>query len=237
MKVKDLLSIKLLFLLTLISSLSFSQGNSDFNIFKLMERRDIRLSDIDALAKKHFDIIGRGKGTGNKQYERWKYEQQFHLNADGYILPADYDANQFSKSSSLFAAFAKSETWKELGPAKWQRTTSWNPGVGRITSIAVFPSNQNIIYVTSPGGGIWKSTTGGANWTALTDNIASMMNMSSIVVDPTNSDIVYAGSSTFYKSINGGTSWSSSSPGVSTILKILLNPPPISLFFQKIGDL
>ena len=224
MKVNDLRKISLLFLLVLVCAFSFSQGKSDLNIFKLMERRDIRLSEIDALAKKHFNIVGRGKGTGNKQYERWKYEQQFHLNADGYILPADYDAGQFSRSTTLMPAAAETGAWKELGPAKWQRTTSWNPGVGRLTSIAVFPSNQNIIYVTSPGGGIWKTTTGGGNWTPLTDNNASMMNMSSVVVDPTNSDVVYAGNSTFYKSINGGGSWTSSSPGVSTILKILLNP-------------
>ena len=74
MKVNYLRKISLASLLLLVCAFSFSQGKSNLNIFKLMERRDLRLSDIDALAKKHFDIIGRGKGTGNKQYERWKYE-------------------------------------------------------------------------------------------------------------------------------------------------------------------
>ena len=225
MKRSNLLVLKFLFSLILFSSVSLSQGKSDLNIFKLMERRDIRLSEIDALAKKHFDIVGRGKGTGSKQYERWKYEQQFHLNADGYILPADYDAAQFSRTTASMPAVAETGAWKELGPSKWKRTTSWNPGVGRLTSIAVFPSNQNIIYVTSPGGGIWKTTTGGGVWIPLTDNNASMMDMWSIAVNPTNSDIVYTGSSsTFYKSADGGLTWTSSSPNVSKILKILLNP-------------
>ncbi len=216
----------LIFLLLLCVSFdALAQGKSDLNIFELMERRDLRLSEIDALAKRHFDIVGRVRGTGYKQYERWKYELQFHLDKDGYILPGDYDANQYSQASSTMAA-ATAGAWTEMGPTKWTRTSSWNPGVGRITSIAVFPGNQNIIYVTSPGGGIWKTTTGGGSWIPLADQNNSMMTMWSVTVDNTNSNLVYAGnnSSNFLKSTDGGTTWISRSPAVGSIRKILIDP-------------
>ncbi len=219
--VKSLLSL----FLVVISLAVSSQGKSDINIFELMERRDLRLSEIDAIAKRHFDIVGKVRGTGYKQYERWKYEQQFHVDKNGFILPADYDAQQYAQSTSTMASVAAG-AWTEMGPNKWTRTTSWNPGVGRITSIAVFPGNQNIIYVTSPGGGIWKTTTGGGTWIPLADQNNSMMTMWSVAVDNTNSNLVYAGnnSSNFLKSNDGGLTWISKSPSVSIIKKILIDP-------------
>ena len=75
-----------------MSSLSGSVLAQQVDIFQLMERRDLRFREIDAIAKRHFDLVGRVRGTGYKQYERWKYEKQFHQDANGYLLPDDYDA-------------------------------------------------------------------------------------------------------------------------------------------------
>jgi photosystem II stability/assembly factor-like uncharacterized protein len=40
---------------------------------------------------------------------------------------------------------------------------------GRITGIAAHPTQANVIYVATAGGGIWKTTNGGTSWTPLTD--------------------------------------------------------------------
>lgn len=208
-----------------------------FDIFELMERRDLRLNEIDAIAKRHFDRIGRVRGTGYKQYERWKYEKQFHLDANGFILPDDYDAIQYNKLAGRMAADVSNNAvggaWTELGPTYWNRTTSWNPGVGRITAIAVYPQNQNIIYVTSPGGGIWKSTQGGNQWVALADYNNSLMTLYSVAVHPTNPDIVFTGntSGVIYKSTDGGSTWTAKSSGMGTVRKILINPNNPSVMF------
>lgn len=204
---------------------AFSQSKTD--IWALMNRRDLRLTEIDALAKKHFDEVGRVRGTGYKQYERWKYEKQFHLDDKGYILPDDFDAIQYqAAASALNQVNAAAGAWTEVGPQQWKRTTSWNPGVGRITAIAVFPANTNIIYVTTPGGGIWKSTAGGNQWTALSDGNNSLMNMFSIAVDPTNENNVFSGSSggTIYRSTDGGASWGAKVATGGTVRKILFHP-------------
>ena len=74
------MNMRLLFRLALLATFlitqaipTFSQGQSDanrVNIWELMERRDLRLQEIDAIAKRYFDAVGRERGTGFKQYER-----------------------------------------------------------------------------------------------------------------------------------------------------------------------
>jgi hypothetical protein len=202
-------------------------AQSNVDIWELMNRRDLRLTEIDAMANRHFNTVGRVRGTGYTQYERWKFEMQFHLDNDGFILPSDRDQTQYE----LFRSRNESQpaqpgAWTELGPFSWNRTTAWNPGVGRLTSISVYPLNNNIIYVTSPGGGVWKSISGGNQWTPLSDYNNAMMNMFSVSVDPTNDAVVFAGSSggTLYRSLDGGTAWTSQNTGMGNIRKILFNP-------------
>jgi len=213
---------------------AFSQGQSDanrINIWELMERRDLRLQEIDAIAKRFFDAVGRERGTGFKQYERWKYEQQFHLDDNGYILPEGFDQQQYE----LAAPETQSSTtgWTEVGPNYWNRTTSWNPGVGRITSIAVSPSSPNVIYICTPGGGIWKSTQGGNDWIPLADYDNSMMSMFAVAVHPSNPNIVYAGKSNgqVVRSTDGGFTWTAAATGAGTIWKITFHPTNSNIVF------
>jgi len=216
--------------------LAQQQGQDRVNIWELMERRDLRLSEIDAIAKRHFDVVGRVRGTGYKQYERWRYEVQFHLDQNGYILPGDYDAIQYA--AATLAAPAQAGAWAELGPTYWNRSTSWNPGVGRVTSIAVFPANSNMIYVTSPGGGLWKSTQGGNQWTPLTDQNNAMMTMFSVAVHPTDASIVFAGNSTgtIFKSTDGGATWLAKSSGMGNVRKIMFDPTNTQVLFAAAAN-
>jgi hypothetical protein len=203
----------------------FVSGQGRVDIFELMQRRDLKLSEIDAIAKRHFDVVGRVKGTGHKQYERWKFEMQFHLDDQGYLLPEGYDAQQYQLAAASMEAPATPGAWTETGPTTWNRTSGWNPGVGRITSIAVSPTNNNIIYVTTPGGGIWKTTAGGNQWSPLADYNSSMMTMYAVAVHPSNPDIVFTGNgSNIYKSTDGGSTWSTVAHQVSTLKKIVFHP-------------
>ena len=57
--------------------------------------------------------------------------------------------------------------------------------------MAVHPSNSNVLYIGGAQGGVWRSTDGGSNWTALTDKECSLA-MGSIALDPVNPAVVYA---------------------------------------------
>jgi hypothetical protein len=107
-----------------------------------------------------------------------------------------------------------STTWTPIGPAPI--TLGGVPGSqpvsGRIAGIATDPTNANIIYLAAGGGGVWKTTNGGASWSPLTDNQASLT-MGAIALAPSNPKVIYAGTGTFYygrgvlKSTNGGATW------------------------------
>jgi hypothetical protein len=73
---------------------------------------------------------------------------------------------------------ANDRTWTPIGPSPIQNaapqvTGSTNPDANNVTgmvnSVSVDPNNPNIVYLGSPGGGVWKSTDGGTTWNNLTD--------------------------------------------------------------------
>ena len=96
---------------------------------------------------------------------------------------------------------------------------------GSIGSVAVAPSDPNVLYVgggevtvrgnVSSGKGIWKSVDAGSTWTY--SGLPNSRHIPRIVVHPKNPDIVYAAvmgdlykpnkDRGVYKSINGGKSW------------------------------
>ena len=69
-------------------------------------------------------------------------------------------------------------SWTPIGPApipNGQVTTGPNtPVSGRVTAIAIHPTNPNIVYVGAAQGGIYRSTDGGTNWTAIFDTAQSL---------------------------------------------------------------
>lgn len=110
---------------------------------------------------------------------------------------------------------ASSTQWTFIGP---RPTGTSSPTAGRVPALALDPSNPQVVYAGAAQGGVWKTTDGGANWTPLTDDQASLA-MGAIAVAPSNTSIVYAGtgelsfsSSSYYgagvlKSVNGGATW------------------------------
>lgn len=104
------------------------------------------------------------------------------------------------------------------GGISWQST---GPGLCyMIDSLALDPTNPDIVYAGSHGGGVYKSTDGGANWTPMNTGIHANAVVYTMMVNPGNPDLVYAGTrgapaapgppwgGVLYKSVNGGVSWS-----------------------------
>jgi hypothetical protein len=63
---------------------------------------------------------------------------------------------------------------------------------GSIWAFAVDSNHKNIVYCGGAGGGVWKSTDGGAHWSPLTDSMP-WLSIGSLAIDPSNSNNVYAG--------------------------------------------
>ncbi|MYK65528.1 MAG: hypothetical protein F4022_03560 [Gemmatimonadetes bacterium] len=80
--------------------------------------------------------------------------------------------------------------WRALGPDRVNTNGVFT--AGRVSTIAIHPTDMNILYAGGAQGGVWKSDDAGANWRPLTDHECSLA-MGSIAIDPVNPDIIYAG--------------------------------------------
>ncbi len=103
-------------------------------------------------------------------------------------------------------------------PALYKSTDTGNNWInitgglkGIVKSIAIDPSNSNIIYVATDSG-VHKSTDGGGYW-----QNTGCLNVRSVVVDPDQPRTIYAGTNAgFYLSTNGGDEWIEYNQGLPT---------------------
>jgi hypothetical protein len=219
----------------------YCTASSQTDIYTLMERTDLRINDIERIANRYFDSVGTGRGTGYKQFQRWLYEKKFHTDDNGYLINAETEAARYKAARDAMKARQGVEsargtfgTWLELGPQNWTYTSGWNPGVGRITSVAVHPSNMAVIYVSSPGGGIWKSTNSGASWKPLVDFTGpNWMNVFNLCIDPSNQNTIYAciQNGGVFKSSNAGVTWAGTGTGAANARKVMVHPDSSAIVF------
>ncbi len=74
--------------------------------------------------------------------------------------------------------------WAIVGP------NNTDGGIGRVDRIAFHPTDPDIVYAGAAGGGLWRTTDAGANWTNLTADIPCL-GVSGIVIDPNNTNTIY----------------------------------------------
>lgn len=85
--------------------------------------------------------------------------------------------------------------WTPLGPAPIPngQTTGVSQAVsGRVTAIVVHPTNENIVYVGTAQGGVYRSLNGGTSWTPLMDTALSLA-IGSIALDPLDPTTLFIG--------------------------------------------
>ena len=99
--------------------------------------------------------------------------------------------------------------WREIGPSVVG---------GRISDLAIDPSNKSIIYVGTATAGVWKSTNHGTTWDEIfTDEVTS--SIGDITLSPSNPNIVWVGTGEpqnrqsspwghgVFKSLDAGQTW------------------------------
>ncbi len=78
-----------------------------------------------------------------------------------------------------------------LSAASWTWLGPGNVG-GRLRSILIHPTNPSLMWVGAVGGGVWRTTNGGASWTPM-DDFLPAIGVCSMAMDPANPDHLYAG--------------------------------------------
>ena len=180
------------------------------------------------------------KGKGIKQYKRWEYYWESRVDEDGNFPENGYlleEMNRYMNSHSSSQRYATgSGNWEIVGPVSLPNNGTGQPnGNGRVNCITFHPTDPNTIYVGAPSGGFWKSTDNGATWTDHLNGL-TRLGVSSIVIDPTNPDIIYIGTGDrdggdvpgygVWRSIDGGNNWTSRNTGMGnrTVYEIIMDP-------------
>jgi photosystem II stability/assembly factor-like uncharacterized protein len=112
-------------------------------------------------------------------------------------------------------------------------------GIGKIISIVSHPTIVTKLYACTASGGIYVTTNSGTSWSPVSGSFLPGVQFSSLAIDPTNTNIMYAGSGepsyaqTYgwsglgtFKSVDGGSTWIPSSTGMGNVvvLDVLVNP-------------
>jgi photosystem II stability/assembly factor-like uncharacterized protein len=114
------------------------------------------------------------------------------------------------------------------GGSSWTATGLANTAV---SVLAMDPADSRILYAATEGfyrepkgfRGVFKSTDSGANWLAINKGleglIASRSRMTALVVDPSSSNVVYAGTSGggVFQSTDGGATWNPFNDGLGNL--------------------
>jgi photosystem II stability/assembly factor-like uncharacterized protein len=107
------------------------------------------------------------------------------------------------------SAFFSALKWRNIGP---------NRG-GRSIAVAGSPGRPNDYYFGATGGGVWKTTDGGATWRPVADEALRTSSVGAVAVSESNPDIVFAGMGEVelrgnviqgdgvYKSADAGKTW------------------------------
>jgi len=122
-------------------------------------------------------------------------------------------------------------SWTELGPAPIPNGQSFGFPThvsGRVTAIAVHPTNPNIAYVGTAQGGLYRTLDGGVTWMPLMDNAQSLA-IGAVAIAPSDPSIVYVGTGEANLSADSffgvGLYRINSAGGSSPLLTGPINPP------------
>ena len=104
---------------------------------------------------------------------------------------------QMEQQERLNSPAISGTTWTEIGPfnlpnGQTQQSAVTTPVNGRVTDVAVDPTDSNTIYIAGAQGGVWRTTNGGTTWTSIFDTAQSLA-IGALALAPSNPSILYVG--------------------------------------------
>ena len=108
-----------------------------------------------------------------------------------------------------------------------------------VTSFAIDPRMSEIAYAGTDAGGVFKTTDGGVSWTAINDGLTTGSRVTSLAIDLSNSQVIYAASYVgVFKTLDGGTSWTAipDFPTGKSVNYITIDPSSTQIVYAGTND-
>ncbi len=93
------------------------------------------------------------------------------------------EAGAAAQESPLEAYYGEAMKYRSIGPSRG----------GRVTAVAGHADNPLTYYMGAAGGGVWKTTNGGASWAALSDDDFRTGSVGAIAVAPSDPNVLVVG--------------------------------------------
>ena len=178
----------------------------------------------------------------HKEYpNEWMYNQRAY--PDNFINPEAIKSAIIQSKNIINNRAPQGSDWTLIGPL--------NTG-GRITDVAISPDNDDVLYVSTPVGGVFKTTDRGLNWAPIFDAVTKP-SIGNIAIAPSDSQRIYVGTGEangsatsgaffgdgIYRSDNAGDSWTHIGlPESNHIGRIVIDPiNPDRVFVAATGKL
>ncbi|MFO1054243.1 MAG: hypothetical protein U1F36_18650 [Planctomycetota bacterium] len=158
-------------------------------------------------------------------------------------IPAGAWARALQQRQALVAASPLSDTGG-IAPKSWVERGPYNLA-GRSRTLVIDPRDTRILWSGGVSGGLWKSVDRGANW-SIVDDWWTNLSIGSLTLDPSNPDVMYAGTGEgffninvargvnrsairgagIFKSIDGGAHWTwlTNTAGFDYVLRVAVSP-------------
>ena len=146
---------------------------------------------------------------------------------------------------ALLPVPASAQLWRSIGPSP----IADGDYAGRISAVAVSPSDPDLYFAAGADGGVWRTRDGGTTWEPITDEMPTT-SIGALAIAPSDESILYAGTGEanyanhsryglgLYKSTDAGDSWSHLAEGVfggRTFARIVVDPDDPDRLFAAIG--
>ncbi len=189
--------------------------------------------------------------TSETIYQREQYIYERRAGGPGMIIAPDAYHNaieqmkRMKRTAEIPDAPYGTASWQSVSPGgMFYQVTNANYISGRTNSIAFHPTNPSIMYIATAGGGVWKTTNGGVNWTVMTDGLSNLAS-GDIAIDPNNPNVLYYGTGELnysldshygdgiFKTTDAGLTWIQVAPSSlsSYYSKIIVTPSNSNLIY------
>src|SRR5262245_57336100 len=125
------------------------------------------------------------------------------------LAPSSFAASRAASPGAIAPERLQSLQWRSIGPYRG----------GRVTAVAGVVGQSRVFYFGGTGGGVWKTTDGGASWQNVTDGQIGTGSVGAVAVAPSDPNVVYAGMGEacirgnvsrgdgVYRSVDAGRTW------------------------------